>query len=163
MRAIFIYTLLVSFFIECNNKRKNDFIIPSSYEGEIAIVFGFPTGKSLSKKEGRTQYFIPDSGIILTNEEFRGGNLNEKFYLKFIDTNQLVGLQEIEEFSFQKDTTKKYIFFDRIATIGCSTSLNKSTGFIVRFFYVGKKMDSTSNSNRFYFEKHIQKLFGCSD
>lgn len=150
--------LLALLLTSCNRKIKCDYFLLNHFTGEVAIIYGCADGDNINIKNGRQQYYIPNSGILLTKEKFQAGELDQKFY-----TLSKNNIYEVPVFQYQKDTTKNYIYFDRFETIACALRDNTAKEYSVKFFYVGKKMDSSSNKNRFQFEKQIRSLLGCSE
>ena len=116
----------------------------------------YESGIDVVSRNGRQQYMVPDSGIILTKEQYREGTLDQKFYVR-----QGKSFSEISPYYYQKDTTTKYIYFDRIETITCASITQKTQGYFVKLFFVGTKMDSSSNKRRVFFENHVRQLIGC--
>lgn len=145
----------VIFIISCNTL-KTDYYFPRGFVGNVAIVYDYESGKDVQIKNGRRQILIPGSGIIFLKTHFKEGQLDEKFYVK----DKKDSFREVYQYTFQEDTCcdKKYIYFDRVVEFVGKGQNNKSFASMINFFYVGKSLKL--DTNRFFFENHVQKLLG---
>ncbi len=124
-----------------------------NFSGEVAIIFDSKLGNDASYSNGRLQFTIPDSGILLTKASFKSGKEDDRFFIQ----NDKGSYDTLTTSSFHDNSKKKYVFFDRIITFYKNINGKEKKRF-VEMFYVGEKMDSVSNKNRFFFEQHINDL-----
>jgi len=151
----YIASFFVIFLVSCSTL-KTDYYFPRGFIGDVAIVYDYEGGQDVKIKNGRRQILIPDSGIVLLKTHFKEGQLDEKFYVQ----DEKDSLREVYRYAFQKDTCcdKKYIYFERVVEFVGKGQNNKSFASMINFFYVGKSLKS--DTNRYSFENHVQKLLG---
>jgi hypothetical protein len=154
----YLYLLsLIVLLSACNKTTRYDIYLPKAYIGEVAIIYDCKSGADSMEVNGRLQFTIPDSGVLLTKVKSpEEGILDQRFYMKTNVNNQ----EEIETYIYQKDTTHKYIYFDRNITTECQPQ-GEPISYTIKYFYVGYKMDLVSNKKRYFFENHIDSLIGC--
>lgn len=150
--------MLLFFLSSCNYVIKKDFFLPKGFKGEVAIVYEYPTGNAVTVKDGRQQFEVPASGIVLTSAANKYGKIDYKFYIK----NNKQGFDELTPYLFQKDEGHtKYIYNIRNETEVCAIRKDKSTGYVMDIFTVGKETDSIANSSSFKFKNRLDRMFGC--
>ena len=80
------------------------FLIPDNFRGKITLYYGEPCGEVLQKENGRIMYHIPKSGIMIINNPFEAGIINEEYY--FVDSRGKI-IRKIDRFD-QGDFNESY-------------------------------------------------------
>jgi len=149
--ALLITALVALSSTSLYDSNKADYYLPKHYQGEVAIIYGCSTCANPQVQNGRPRLVIPDSGILLTKMTYKAGHPEEHFFMK----NNAGTYTAVEPYMWQTDTSKKYIFFERVMNFGYAKD---SLNYYVTFFYVGKKLDSASDKSRALFEDRVNEL-----
>jgi hypothetical protein len=90
MKKLFVTSLIFTLFLSCNIHTKEIFYFNEDLE-YFVIVYGVECGDKLEKKpKGEWEYFIPNDGVLLIqNEREKGGVINMESYIKIGGEYQL--------------------------------------------------------------------------
>jgi len=143
----FTFLLLVLLCSSCQTIRVENYYLPKSFEGNVAIIYR-NGGNETSDPQAWT---IPDGGILLTSYKFSPG----KFITNYYQRNSSNSYDTLRyDFSI-KDTTRNEIVFPRILTF---QKYNSKDIFTVFTFYVGKKKVEELEKDRFFFERKLEEM-----
>ncbi len=95
--AMFFLSSLQDYF---TRPEKEIYLIPANYDGEFRVIYGEKNGISPLYENGRRVLKIPSNGILIIKPKFKGGWINNEYYL--VDNNgKRTKLNEIDEHNNQ--------------------------------------------------------------
>ena len=150
----FLFIPLLFIFSNCKTPQQVDYYLPNSYQGEVAIIFS-DKGDSAKFKNDRQQIIIPKSGFVVINQKPYFGQVDYKYYI-----GTSTGFSEISRHFPGMATNKgqKYVFFEESEN---GTLIGKKGNYLhynAFKFYIGQKLDSSVDRERFHFSRYIDSI-----
>jgi hypothetical protein len=119
--------LNLSFFSACTEEKdKIDFYLPENFHGRVVIIYNCMTGINPQIKNGRSQIFVPQSGIVKVKAQIKFGAVDYRY---FITQNTKLVKLNIFASSENHNGNERYVGTGSVVTTYKNLRDNKSEQF----------------------------------